>query len=505
MVIRIGSRSVWLCRFLLTLVALLLAGAGRGNAQGCTGVPPSTTGAVTWNPQWCQEFNGSQASPDTTAWSFDLGNNGGWGNNEVEVYCGPPGYAGNPSQCPTMFSTSTNTVYLDGSGHLVIQPINNGGTWISTRIKTQGVTNFQYGRIEASIQLPDTTNQGLWPAFWSLGSSIGTGTPWPNCGEADFMENWSPQVLNGPGPAANRTTIHTAVTGGTGSGGAYFFPNGQAANTALHAYGVIWSANMMQFYVDDPTHPFLIRTPSDLPSGDTWPFNAPVFLLMNVAVGGTLGGSTANLANPQPLLVDYVRQYSPANVTKPTLGNPPSITVKAGATAGDSSTFTPGLTPGTGFVYFSCSTNAPKATCSISTTDPLNSYVVNSSATESVTVTVATTANAMLPPPLLGPQRILRLPVVLIAALLLIFIVALARRMHGRTWYLASALAAVLLLACATGGGCGGGTSTITPPPNNGTPPGSYNVTVFAFTEGNASDGTNANADANVVIPVTVN
>jgi hypothetical protein len=262
---------------------------------------------------------------------------------------------------------------------------------------------------------------------------------------------------------------------------------------------------MMQFYVDDPTHPFLIRTPSDLPSGDTWPFNAPVFLLMNVAVGGTLGGSTANLANPQPLLVDYVRQYSPANVTKPTLGNPPSITVKAGATAGDSSTFTPGLTPGTGFVYFSCSTNAPKATCSISTTDPLNSYVVNSSATESVTVTVATTANAMLPPPLLGPQRILRLPVVLIAALLLIFIVALARRMHGRTWYLASALAAVLLLACATGGGCGGGTSTITPPPNNGTPPGSYNVTVFAFTEGNASDGTNANADANVVIPVTVN
>src|SRR5208283_4280996 len=404
MVIRIGSRSVWLCRFLLTLVVLLLAGAGRANAQGCTGVPPSTTGGVTWNPQWCQEFNGSQASPDTTAWSFDLGNNGGWGNNEVEVYCGPPGYAGNPSQCPTMFSTSNNTVYLDGSGHLVIQPINNGGTWISTRIKTQSVTNFQYGRIEASIQLPDTTNQGLWPAFWSLGSSIGTGTPWPNCGEADFMENWSPQVLNGPGPAANRTTIHTALTGGTGSGGAYFFHNGQAANTAFHAYGVIWSANMMQFYVDDPTHPFLIRTPSDLPSGDTWPFNAPVFLLMNVAVGGTLGGSTANLANAQPLLVDYVRQYSPANVTKPTLGNPPSITVKAGATTGDGSTFTPGLTPGTGFVYFSCSTNAPKATCSISTTDPLNTYVVNSSATESVTVTVATTANAILPPPLFGPR-----------------------------------------------------------------------------------------------------
>jgi hypothetical protein len=55
---------------------------------------------------------------------------------------------------------------------------------------------------------------------------------------------------------------------------------------------------------------------------------------------------------------------------------------------------------------------------------------------------------------------------------------------------------------------CGGGGSSMTPPPppvNNGTPPGSYTVTVYAFTESNVSDGTNANADASVAIPVTVN
>jgi hypothetical protein len=53
--------------------------------------------------------------------------------------------------------------------------------------------------------------------------------------------------------------------------------------------------------------------------------------------------------------------------------------------------------------------------------------------------------------------------------------------------------------------GCGGTTSVTTPPPNTGTPPGSYTVTVYAFTESNASDGSNGNADASVAIPLTVN
>jgi beta-glucanase (GH16 family) len=167
---------VWLSRCLLAIV-VLFAGAGRANAQAsCVGVSNDTQGAVTWVPQWCEEFNATAAGPpDTTVWSFDLGNSG-FGNNELETYCGPPGYPGNPGNCPTTFYTATSNAYLDGggsNGHLVIQAINSGETWFSGRMKTQGLENFQYGRIEASIQLPDTTNQGLWPAFWSLGSSIG--------------------------------------------------------------------------------------------------------------------------------------------------------------------------------------------------------------------------------------------------------------------------------------------------------------------------------------------
>jgi len=284
------------------------AGSGGGTGS-CVGVSSITVNGTTYTPQWCQEFNGSAGSPDTSVWNFDLGNNNGWGNGEVEVYCGPPGYPNNPSQCPTTFSASTAPVYIDGNGHLVIQPRNVNGTWISGRMNTEGKQNFQYGILEASIQLPDTTNQGLWPAFWSLGSNIST-AGWPTCGEADIMENWSPQVHNGAGPSGNNSTIHTAKTGGSGIGARFTFPSGQAANTAFHTYGVVWTQNEMQFFVDNASSPFFTVTPSNLPSGDMWPFNQNIFTLLNVAVGGTLGGSTSGLTNPQPMIVDYVRYYT---------------------------------------------------------------------------------------------------------------------------------------------------------------------------------------------------
>jgi beta-glucanase (GH16 family) len=502
--LRMSLRLVCRSSCLLAIVFLLLASAGRARAQGCNGVSPSTSGAVTWNPQWCQEFNATTpAPPDTTVWNFDLGNSG-FGNNEVETYCGPPGYPGNPSSCPSTFAKSSSNAYLDGAGHLVIQVIKNNGTWFSARMTTQGLENFQYGRIEASIRLPNTTSPGLWPAFWSLGSDITT-TPWPASGEADFMENWSAQVRNGPGPGGNESTIHTALTAGDGIGGRCIFPSGQHADTNLHDYGSILSANMMQFYVDDPTKPFLIETTSNLPSGDTWPFNQQRFLLMNVAVGGTLGGSTASTPSPDQMLVDYVRQYRPsAAASVPAMGTPPSITVKAGATTGNTSTFTPALTPGTGYVYFSCGTNAPNASCAITTTDPLNTFVINSSAAESVTMTVTTTADtaaAISIPPLFffNPKLPNWLPISM-AVFFVAMVVVCAR---NRRWHHGRKLAAGLIFAGAVSVSCGYSTP-VSPLSNKGTPPGSYTVTIYAFTESNTSNGSNSNADASVAIPLAV-
>ena len=500
------KRWLWRLAGLLAVVILSLAGAARAGAQGCAGVPVSTAGTVTWTAQWCQEFNATvPGPPDITVWSFDLGNSG-FGNNEVETYCGPPGTQNNPASCPTAFSTSTANAYVDGSGHLVIQAIDNGGAWTSARMKTQGLEDFQYGRIEASIRLPDTTNQGLWPAFWTLGSDINT-TPWPMCGETDILEVWAQAVHNGPGPFGNRSTLHTAATAGNGvqPNGNFTFPNPQTNSSAFHTYGMIWSANMQQFYIDDPTNPYYIATASDLKSSDTWPFNLKFFLLLNVAVGGTLGG-TPGAATPNPgiLLADYVRQYGATAVSAPVLGNPPPISVTAGATTGDSSTFIPGIAAGTGFVYFTCSTDAPKASCAVSTNDSRNAHVVNSSGTESVTATVSTTANAVVPPLIFKPA--VRIWVfVAIAALFALALGALAERTRIRAWRYGWTFAAGLVFLGALIAGCVGGPGNVVPPPSfTGTPPGPYTVTVYAFTETNTSDGTNANADAHVAIPLTV-
>ena len=108
-----------------------------------------------------------------------------------------------------------------------------------------------------------------------------------------------------------RVPIHTEKTGGDGIGERYTFPSGESADTAFHTYGVVWTQNEMQFFVDYASSPFFTVTPSSLPSGDTWPFNQSIFTILNVAIGGTLGGSTSGLSNPQPMQVDYVRWYTP--------------------------------------------------------------------------------------------------------------------------------------------------------------------------------------------------
>jgi beta-glucanase (GH16 family) len=319
--------------FLAPLIFALTSWPAVAYAQpsgGCTGVANIVIGSTTYVPTWCDEFNGAAGSPNTTTWKFDLGG-GGWGNGEAEVYCGPAGYAGNPSQCPTTFSASTAPIYIDGSGHLVIRPINENGAWLSGRMNTEGKENFTYGILVASIELPNTTTQGLWAAWWTLGSDITT-VPWPGCGEEDIMEDWSPQVDNGEGTTGDISTAHTTKTGGGGVGGRFTFPSGQAGNTAFHTYGLIWKANSLQTYVDNPSSPFLTITPSSLPSGDTWPFNQSMFVIFNVAVGGTLGGSTSGLASPaQPMLVDYVRWYTASS------GTPPAAPTNLTATAVSSS------------------------------------------------------------------------------------------------------------------------------------------------------------------------
>ncbi len=257
--------------------------------------------AQTWTLAWSDEFNGPAGSaPSATDWNFATGNNNGWGNNELEFYC-PPG--NDTAPC----SAANPNIFEDGNGNLVIRAINTAsGTWTSGRMHTQGKHEFQYGRMEARMKLVPAA--GFWPAFWMLGSNIGT-VGWPTCGEQDIME-WVPQYT----PTATSSTIHgPGYSGSNGIGSHFTFPNGgRIDDGAYHTYGVVWSQDRMQFYRDDWTKPFFTVTPTEIPAGTQWVYNHPFYILFNFAVGGGFPGApNSTTPSPADVLVDYVRVYTP--------------------------------------------------------------------------------------------------------------------------------------------------------------------------------------------------
>jgi beta-glucanase (GH16 family) len=455
--------------------------------------------AQNWgNPVWSDEFTGPLGTPiDSTKWTYDTGILNV--NNEVEYYCAPSTVVGG---CLT---TNPNA-YIDGNGNLVIQALRlnnsttpNSGSWTSARLITNGLETFQYGRVESRMSLP--VGPGVWPAFWSLGSNIAT-VSWPDCGEQDYMEN-VPLSPGGLGPGVIASTLHGNSTSGVYNlGGKFTFPSGDV--TGMHAYGAIWSPGMVQFYVDDPTKVFFVGTSSDMKSGQTWAFDHPFFLLLNLAIGGDAswpGPPDATTPSPAVMTVDYVRIYKAAAVQAPTFGSAPSITVKAGAVTGNSSSFSLNDTAGSGRVFLTCSTNAPKATCQISTNDALNPNTVDftNATSGTVSVSVLTTANALLPPMTWhwrSPNWIGLFAVLLLAAVGAAVLNSLRRLRWASTAAIGFVLLIAILLGCS-----GGGSSAPPPPPGSGTTPGSYTVTVNAYTV----SGPGTNADATTTIPLTVN
>jgi beta-glucanase (GH16 family) len=259
---------------------------------------------------WADEFtNGISAD-----WVFETGRgDNGWGNNELQYY--------RPENASVQ------------NGELVItakkEPF-GGAEYTSARMKTQGRKSFQYGRIEAKIAMPSA--QGLWPAFWMLGSSITT-EGWPSCGEIDIMEhiNTEPKVHG---------TIHWSS-----DNGAYANYGGSTpvANvTTAHVYSVEWDASAIRWFMDGVKfHEASILNGVN----GTHEFHEDFFLLLNLAVGGNWPGfNVDNSAFPASMYVDYVRVYqkeappytgptvrltAPANGATVTPGSTLSITASA--------------------------------------------------------------------------------------------------------------------------------------------------------------------------------
>ncbi len=263
---------------------------------------------------WSDDFTnttGANVQPSVTNWTYLTGTDT---NSSVDIHCA---YGSSTSPCNPNFPNSY--VGTDGYLHIVAQQP-SAGVYTSASMVTQGLFSFQYGRLEARIQVPE--GQGVWPAFWLLGNNEAT-VGWPACGEMDVMERINAAGLPPSGtqsnPLAGTTdwnegSIHgTGFTGGN-LGSTFDFTGGATA-AGWHTYGMIKTPNSIAYYVDDPTHPYATFTPSSITalSGSVWPFDNGQgnYIILNIALGGSWPGPVnATTTFPVTMLVDYVRLYT---------------------------------------------------------------------------------------------------------------------------------------------------------------------------------------------------
>ena len=233
---------------------------------------------------WADEFNGT--SLDESNWTPQIGG-GGWGNQESQYY----------TSRPENLRVQNGCLEIEGRKE---QYENNEYT--SARIYSKGKREFTYGKMEARISLP--AGQGTWPALWTLGNRGN----WPNCGEIDIMEH--------TGSVPNRIfgTLHTTKDR-SGSRSSRAYTGIQNIENNFHVYGIEWTQeeksgkDVIRFYVDDIVYSEQIEEVID--DDEYWPFNRPNYFIINLALGGTLGGNIDDniFANPVIMYVDWVRVY----------------------------------------------------------------------------------------------------------------------------------------------------------------------------------------------------
>ena len=243
-------------------------------------VTSATPTPATEHLLWSDEFNGPATLPNPAIWTYETGA-GGWGNHELETYCAPTA-----SQPPCNPAQPNATVAPDGYLHITArhQPASatQPATWTSARLTSKGLQSFQYGRIEARIKRSPpapASRARLW-----ISASTFDAHPWPASGELDVIGEHRQRA---PDPRLRpRQRLH-----GLALGKPFQLPAAEPFASAFHTFGLLWSPGRIQYYVDDPTHPYATFTPADLPPGATWPFDGRrFFLLLNLAIGGDWPG-----------------------------------------------------------------------------------------------------------------------------------------------------------------------------------------------------------------------
>lgn len=233
---------------------------------------------------WQDEFDYTGV-PDSSKWKFETGRNGGWGNNELQDY---------------QDNSKNATTAIVGDGYLKIKAFNDNGTWKSARLNSK--QSWKYGYIEARLKV--TNKKGAWPAFWMMPQNSEYGV-WPASGEIDIMEN-------APSTAGENVAFSTLHAEGhyAGDGKSIGKDNfGDDFGNGWHTFAIQWDEGKISAFYDDKLQNTYYN---DGTGYKNWPYDKEFFVILNLAIGGNLGGTNdvASLGDAgAEFLVDYVRVY----------------------------------------------------------------------------------------------------------------------------------------------------------------------------------------------------
>ena len=283
----------------MVLAAMVGCGGGGADGAGANALPvlaapaaaasaPVTVAPLIAAPAgyvlvWADEFD-VDGLPDPAKWDYDTDRNRlGWYNNELQYYA-----RDRLENARVSGGRLLITARQESLGSL---PDWGGQSYSSARLVTRGRASWTYGFIEIRAKLP--CGVGTWPALWTLGTR---GT-WPLDGEIDILE----QV--GSNPTRIFGTIHTQQSGGTGTGGATQVAD---ACSQFHNYQLRWTPDEIAIGVDGVTY-YLGTNPRT--GYNAWPFDFAQYLLLNIAIGGDLGGAVNDTIFPVTLEIDHVRVF----------------------------------------------------------------------------------------------------------------------------------------------------------------------------------------------------
>jgi len=234
-----------------------------------------------WELAWSEEFD-YNGKPDAGYWGYEEGK---VRNNELQFYT----------------DNLENVVVADGVCTIIAR-LEGPDSITSASINTLGRYDFNYGRVEVRARIPSAL--GTWPAIWMMGTNRET-VGWPECGEIDIMEHV------GYDPDKVHANIHTAAYNhvkGTNKGNTITVGD---PSDGFHLYALEWDKDHMDFFYDDSLYFTYMNDGAENP--ETWPFDEPQYLLINLADGGSWGGREGvdTTALPQRFVIDYVRHYQP--------------------------------------------------------------------------------------------------------------------------------------------------------------------------------------------------